>query len=156
MLVGGFHDYPAVSWRQKTWFRIFRWALMPTRSVCASASHVPPVDTLRELLRVQYLSSSNPQRWQREAELRQQLHERFYDINEAVREVAHRTVRASSLVENLNSRLRNYFTLRSIPPPMASPLTVRAGTRCDQEQCGFEPGRHACTQPALRLWHVHI
>ena len=69
-------------------------------------------DTLRELLRLQQLGSTNPRRWQREAELRQQLRERFYDINEAVREVANRIVRASSLVENLNSRLRNYFTLR--------------------------------------------
>lgn len=70
------------------------------------------VDTLRELLRLQYLRYANPRRWQREAQLRQQLHERFHDLNEAVREVARRTVRASSLVENLNSRLRNYFTLR--------------------------------------------
>lgn len=70
------------------------------------------VDTLRELLRLQHLNSTNPRRWQREAELRQQLRERFYAINEAVREIAQATVRASSLVENLNSRLRNYFTLR--------------------------------------------
>ncbi len=71
-----------------------------------------PVDTLRELLRLQHLSCANPRRWQREAELRQQLGARFYDLHEAVGELAHRTVRASSLVENLNSRLRNYFTLR--------------------------------------------
>jgi hypothetical protein len=69
-------------------------------------------DTLRELLRLQQLSCSNPRRWQREAELRLQLRERFHDLNEAVREVGDHTVRASSLVENLNSRLRNYFTLR--------------------------------------------
>lgn len=68
--------------------------------------------TLREVLHLQRLSYANPRRWQREAELRQQLRERFHDLNEAVREVASRTVRASSLVENLNSRLRNYFTLR--------------------------------------------
>ena len=78
---------------------------------CAARFQVS-VDTLRELLRLQQLSSNNPRRWQRETELRHQLRERFYDINEAVREVAQRTVRASSLVENLNSRLRNYFTLR--------------------------------------------
>jgi hypothetical protein len=70
------------------------------------------VDTLRELLHLQQLSSTHPRRWQREAELRQELRERFYEISEAVREVANRIVRASSLVENLNSRLRNYFTLR--------------------------------------------
>lgn len=70
------------------------------------------VATLRELLRLQRLSSTHPRRWQRETVLRQQLRERFFEIDEAVREVADRTVRASSLVENLNGRLRNYFTLR--------------------------------------------
>ena len=71
-----------------------------------------PVDTLRELLRLQHRSYANPRRWQREAELHHQLRERFHELNEAVRDLANHTVRASSLVENLNSRLRNYFTLR--------------------------------------------
>jgi hypothetical protein len=70
------------------------------------------VDTCRAVLRLQQLSSAHPRRWQREAELRHQLHGRFHDLHEAVQELAQRTVRASSLVENLNSRLRNYFTLR--------------------------------------------
>jgi hypothetical protein len=77
-----------------------------------AARFAVPVDRLRELLRLQHLSYANPRRWQREAELRHQLRERFHDINQAVHELANRTVRASSLVENLNSRLRNYFTLR--------------------------------------------
>ncbi len=70
------------------------------------------VDTPRELFRLQHLSYANPHRWQREAEFRHQPQERFHDLNEAVHELAKHTVRASSLVENLNSRLRNYFTLR--------------------------------------------
>ena len=37
---------------------------------------------------------------------------RFHAIRCSVVALAERTVRASSLVENLNSRLRNYFTLR--------------------------------------------
>jgi hypothetical protein len=69
-------------------------------------------DTLRDLLRVQALSDHNPRRWQRETDLRRLLRDRFHVVNEAVREVAEQTVRASSAVENLNSRLRNYFTLR--------------------------------------------
>jgi hypothetical protein len=77
-----------------------------------AASFQVSADLLRELLRLQNLSYANPRRWQREADLRKQLRERFHDLNEAVREVADRTVRASSAVENLNSRLRNYFTLR--------------------------------------------
>jgi hypothetical protein len=77
----------------------------------AARWHVP-VATCRALLRLQPLGYAHPRRWQGEAELRQQLHGRFHDLHEAVEELAHRTVRASSLVENLNSRLRNYFTLR--------------------------------------------
>lgn len=83
------------------------------RDLAELAAHFQvPVDTLRELLRVQHLSYDNPRRWQRAAELRQQLRERFHDLNQAIYELARHTVRASSLVENLNSRLRNYFTLR--------------------------------------------
>jgi len=77
-----------------------------------AASFQVSIDTLRELLHLQNLSYANPRRWRREADLRKHLRDRFHDINEAVREVADRTVRASSAVENLNSQLRNYFTLR--------------------------------------------
>jgi hypothetical protein len=37
---------------------------------------------------------------------------RFYELSQAVAAVARGTVRASSVVENLNSRLRNYVFLR--------------------------------------------
>ena len=37
---------------------------------------------------------------------------KFHAVFEAVRQAVTRTPRSSSLVENLNSRLRNYFTLR--------------------------------------------
>jgi hypothetical protein len=80
-------------------------------AACAASFQVS-VDTVRELLHLQHLSYTNPRRWQGEAKLYQQLHERFHDVSAAVRAVASSTVRASSLVENLNSRLRNYFTLR--------------------------------------------
>jgi len=77
----------------------------------AARFHVP-VTTCRALLRLQRLRDADPRRWQGAAELRQQLHGRFHDLHEAVQHLAQHTVRASSLVENLNSRLRNYFTLR--------------------------------------------
>lgn len=70
------------------------------------------VAPLRELLRLQSLSYHQSHRWPLEAALRQRLGERFHALSEAVRAVAEHTVRASSAVENLNSRLRNYFTLR--------------------------------------------
>jgi hypothetical protein len=71
-----------------------------------------PVALLRELLQVQTLDESDQCRWQREARLRQQLRGRFYEVSEAVAALAARTVRASSVIENFNSRLRPYFFLR--------------------------------------------
>jgi hypothetical protein len=67
---------------------------------------------VREVLAVVTLSTRNPQHWQREGVLRRQLGRRFYLLEKAVRELVHTTVRASSIIENLNSRLRAYFFLR--------------------------------------------
>jgi hypothetical protein len=50
--------------------------------------------------------------WQRWNQLYQQLSEKFLPVTEAVESAMKSTPRASSLVENLNSRLRNYFFLR--------------------------------------------
>ena len=44
--------------------------------------------------------------------MRKQLRDRFHAVQFAVAALAKETVRASSLVENLNSRLRSYFFLR--------------------------------------------
>lgn len=71
-----------------------------------------PVAVVRAVLEVQALDVRDARRWPREAALRQHLRGRFYELSEAVAAVARRTVRASSVVENLNSRLRNYFFLR--------------------------------------------
>jgi hypothetical protein len=67
---------------------------------------------VRALLQVQQLDVRDARRWPREAVLRQQLRSRFYELSEAVAAIARGTVRASSVVENLNSRLRSYFFLR--------------------------------------------
>lgn len=50
--------------------------------------------------------------WQQWSQLHQKLSHKFLAINQAVEEALNSTPRASSLVENLNSRLRNYFHLR--------------------------------------------
>lgn len=71
-----------------------------------------PVDTVRELLTIQVLDQRRPQRWQKQAALRQQLRDRFHSLSEAVQGLADHVVRASSVIENLNSRLRPYFFLR--------------------------------------------
>ena len=70
------------------------------------------VATAREVLEVQYLPVRNPKWWSRVAALRETLRGRYHGVCADVRELSDRVVRASSLVENLNSRLRTYFFLR--------------------------------------------
>jgi hypothetical protein len=70
------------------------------------------VATAREIMQVQNMAKGNAGRWQREALLRQELGGRYHGLSKAVKELAEQVVRASSLVENVNSRLRNYFFLR--------------------------------------------
>lgn len=71
-----------------------------------------PVSTLREVFNVAALDLEDPSRWPREIALRRQLGSRFFPLSEALGELARLTVRASSVIENLNSRLRGYFFLR--------------------------------------------
>jgi hypothetical protein len=71
-----------------------------------------PVAIVRDLLELQTLDKRQPLRWQKEAALRERLRGRFYEIGQAVRALREQVVRASSIIENINSRLRNYFFLR--------------------------------------------
>jgi hypothetical protein len=68
--------------------------------------------SVRELLEVSALDGRCPATWQRDAELRRRLGARYWSLQNAVADVVSRTVRASSVIENLNSRLRGYFFLR--------------------------------------------
>ena len=70
------------------------------------------VTVVRDLLDLLAMDERQPRRWQKEAALRQQLGAHFYPLFEAARDLAARVVRASSVIENINSRLRNYFFLR--------------------------------------------
>ena len=67
---------------------------------------------LRELLLHQTGNPNHPDYWQREAQFHQRAHGRLHELKQAVRELGQQTVRASSVIENLNSRLRGYFFLR--------------------------------------------
>jgi hypothetical protein len=71
-----------------------------------------PVDTVRAMLDLSTLDERQPRRWQQEVALRCQLGERFWSLSQAVQDLADKVVRASSIIENLNSRLRSYFFLR--------------------------------------------
>lgn len=96
---------------QRTALLAFVAALTETLTAVATGWEVP-LAVVDELLQVQTLPLSDPCRWQREAVLRQQLRGRYYRLSRVVAAVAADVVRASSVVENLNSRLRCYFFLR--------------------------------------------
>jgi hypothetical protein len=77
----------------------------------AAYARVPETE-VRELLAVQALAPTSVARWQRETALRRRLGTRYAALAELVETLRGGVVRASSVVENLNSRLRNYFFLR--------------------------------------------
>jgi hypothetical protein len=77
----------------------------------AEAFDVAP-HLVRELFAVQTLALDNPVRWRRDAKLRSVLGDRHFLLSKALAAITRWTVRASSVVENLNSRLRDYFFLR--------------------------------------------
>jgi hypothetical protein len=67
---------------------------------------------VRQILQMQALDPNRSRRWQEQSRLQEQLGSRFYHLGEAVADVTRQTVRASSIIENFNSRLRSYFFLR--------------------------------------------
>jgi|HubBroStandDraft_6_1064221.scaffolds.fasta_scaffold201829_1 hypothetical protein len=71
-----------------------------------------PVAAVAETRDVLSLSANRPERWQREQALWQRWGSRYGVLREAVATLLSQVVRASSVIENLNSRLRNYFFLR--------------------------------------------
>jgi hypothetical protein len=89
----------------------FAWQLDEDLAQLATEFEAP-LATVRELLDLQTLDQRQPRRWQKEAALREQLRGRFYPIEQAVRALSEQVVRASSIIENINSRLRSYFFLR--------------------------------------------
>jgi hypothetical protein len=69
-------------------------------------------ELIREFFAVNDLPENSSQRWHRDAALRHKLGRHYYSLGQEVEALRRGTVRASSLVENLNSRLRGYFFLR--------------------------------------------
>lgn len=67
---------------------------------------------VRAVLQHQAGNPNRPEYWQQEAELHRQAHGQLHRLQVAVEPLQRRTVRASSVIENLNSRLRGYFFLR--------------------------------------------
>jgi hypothetical protein len=77
-----------------------------------AAEYAVAVEVAREAVQVQALSEHDARRVPREAALWRMLGGRYHLLRAAAAAVLAGVVRASSVVENLNSRLRNYFFLR--------------------------------------------
>lgn len=77
----------------------------------ATAQQIP-VALAWAMLNTQALSAWDETRWQRDAQLHKHLGAKYHALSVAVAELRGRVVRASSVIENLNSRLRGYFFLR--------------------------------------------
>ena len=71
-----------------------------------------PAFWVQQLCQLQARRTHSPAYWQHRGPLVAKLREKFLPLQQAVSAVMTDTARASSLVENLNSRLRNYFFLR--------------------------------------------
>jgi hypothetical protein len=71
-----------------------------------------PATMVCEIRQVLSLASHRPERWQREQDLWGRWGSSYGLVRAAVEELLGQVVRASSVIENLNSRLRNYFFLR--------------------------------------------
>lgn len=69
-------------------------------------------EVVREMIFVQEMAQTDGRRWRREGALRGQLAQRYEALSEQVEVLREGVVRASSVVENVNSRVRNYLFLR--------------------------------------------
>ncbi len=74
--------------------------------------HAVPLVWVREVCLMQRKHVTSTAYWQRWNQLHHKLKSQFHWVFEAVTDAMRETPRASSMVENLNSRLRNYFFLR--------------------------------------------
>jgi hypothetical protein len=75
-------------------------------------AHTVPEPLVREACMLHRLPATSPAYWQGWNRLRAQLRGKFHALFAAVGRAMADTPRSSALVENLNSRLRTYFTLR--------------------------------------------
>ena len=71
-----------------------------------------PLQAVREVCLLHRKHETSNAYWEQWNQLHNKLSNKFYGLMEAVGNALKQTPRASSMVENLNSRLRNYFFLR--------------------------------------------
>ncbi|MEM6452994.1 MAG: hypothetical protein AAF703_22090 [Cyanobacteria bacterium P01_D01_bin.105] len=90
-----------------------------------------PLQAVRDVCLLHRKHNTSNAYWERWNQLHTQLSGKFHDVMETVGEALKETPRASSMVENLNSRLRNYFFLRrSLGDDYLSLLRFFLNSRC--------------------------
>ncbi len=93
--------------------RLLAFAEDIDRQLAAVArDHQVPLKDVRQVFEMGLFAPADPVYWQRDCALWKRLGPLYPLVREAIAEVARNIVRASSMVENLNSRLRCYFFLR--------------------------------------------
>ena len=75
-------------------------------------THKLPMSVVRQACVLQRKPETSPTYWEGWCRRRAQMGHKCHAVFEAVLQAMEQTPRCSSMVENLNSRLRNYFTLR--------------------------------------------
>jgi hypothetical protein len=89
--------------------------VLDEKLIAIAHSHEMSIAIVREACILHRLPSTSTAYWQGWNRLRTKTGDKFHELFDAVRLALAQTPRSSSLVENLNSRLRNYFTLRRHP-----------------------------------------
>ena len=90
-----------------------------------------PLQAVRDVCLLHRKHETSNAYWARWNQLHSKLSTKFYGLMEAVEKALKETPRASSMVENLNSRLRNYFFLRrSLGDSCLSTLQFFLNHRC--------------------------
>jgi hypothetical protein len=86
--------------------------VIDTKLIAIAQAHAIAETLVREACLLHRLPSTSTAYWQGWNQLRAELGSKFHILFDAVSQAMAQTPRSSSLVENLNGRLRTYFTLR--------------------------------------------
>jgi hypothetical protein len=115
-----------------------------------------PLQAVRDVCLLHRKHNTSNAYWERWNQLHSQLSGQFYGVMKVVRKALEETPRASSMVENLNSRLRNYFFLRrNLGDSYLSTLQFFLNHRCFLRSEGPERVRKSPAQLLAGEAHPH-
>jgi hypothetical protein len=115
-----------------------------------------PLAAVRDVCLLHRKQPTSNAYWERWNQLHVQLSVKFYEVMKAVAQALKQTPRASSMVENLNSRLRNYFFLRrSLGDSYLSLLQYFLNHRCFMRSQGPERVGKSPKQLLTKEAHPH-